>query len=569
MMDTIICYTRRLPEGKQQSITFTELLLDDQWADGQIHCPEHLYGEIGYMNRKLTAKQNYDFLLRAIQKYPVKAVGTAPADHIPVAAAGISSSAHGLITAAGISSPAHSPNMPQGWDSFRTDCYIAGKYQRELLSSGLFNTVMETLLADASRLPHPDRAVTWLEKMIAHEEEYYEIDDAVRPILIYRGADTCYNTLNQFADELAAALRGCRQAVEVFDLEKEGNPALTQYIGSRFKAIIGIQTYAFSILMQDNKTNLHDLIHGPKYNLILDHPAWMKEHIENGPENYYLLTHDRNYCAFAKRYYKNIKDCLYFPPGGIQPEPAAEEKQYDITFVGSYHNYRERLAIIYAYGRPYRFLAARFLLRMKQCPNETAEQSLRFVLGLYDLTLEDEDFLDLFYELRQACFCIMLYYREKIIKTLLEAGIEIHVYSDSWQKSPFAGHPCLHCHPAINMEESLRAIQLSRISLNIMSWHKDGLTERVLNSMLCRSAVLSDRSNILQEIFTDNEDILLFDLQQIPLLPIRVKNLLADMRQTERIAESGCRKAIEGGHLWSHRAVQFLAMLEKNTVECR
>lgn len=556
-MDTIICCTRRLPEGEQQNITFTELLLDDQWADGQIHCPEHLYAEIGCINPKLTAKQNYDFLLRAIQKYPVMAVGTASADVSPA-------------TAAGSPLADNSPEMQGDWDSFRTDCYIAGKYQQELFSSGLFNTVMEALLADASRLPDPDSAVAWLEKMIFREKEYYEIDDAVRPILIYRGADTCYNTLNQFADELAAALRRCRQAVEVFDLEKEGNPALTKYIGSRFKAIIGIQTYAFSILMQDNKTNLHDLIHGPKYNLILDHPAWLKEHIENGPENYYLLTHDRNYCAFAKRYYKNIKDCIYFPPAGILPEkPAKEEKQFDITFVGSYHNYRDRLAIIYAYGRPYRFLAARFLLRMRQHPNESAEQSLRSVLELYNITLEDDDFLDLFYELRQACFCIMLYYREKIIKTLLEAGIEIHVYSDSWQKSPFAGHPCLHCHPAVNIKESLHAIQLSRISLNIMSWHKDGLTERVLNSMLCKSAVLSDRSSILEEIFTDNEDIVLFDLEQIHLLPKRVKDLLADERQLERIADNGYRKTIGEWHLWSYRAIQFLSVLEKNTSECR
>ena len=37
------------------------------------------------------------------------------------------------------------------WESYRTDCYIAGRYQQELLSSGFFNPVMETLLQEASQ----------------------------------------------------------------------------------------------------------------------------------------------------------------------------------------------------------------------------------------------------------------------------------------------------------------------------------------------------------------------------------------------------------------------------------
>ncbi len=554
-MDEIICYTARLPENTQKNISFLELLLDDNWADGRIEYPENLTAETGSMNHKLTAKQTYEFLLRAVQKYPFRAIG-------------VSSSAAG----------AGHPQTSVSRDTYRTDAYIAGKYQKELLSSGYFNLVVQTLLADASRLPNPKEAVSWLEKMISHSDEFYEIDDATRPILIYRGSDTCYNTLNQFADELAAALRICGQPVEVFDVQKAGNQALTKYINCRFKAIIGIQTYVFSILMQDNKTNLHDLIIGPKYNLILDHPAWMKEHIENGPADYYLLTHDRNYCAFAKRYYKNIKDCLYFPPGGMLPKPdnsrrfpagqyavlqPKTEKQYDITFIGSYRDYRERLAVIYAYDRTHRFLAAHFIQRMRRHPNETAEQSFAHTLNGYGMKLNDRDFLNLFFELRQACFCTMLYFREKIIRTLLDAGINIHVYSDSWEKSPFADHPCLHCHPALSMEESLEVMQKSRISLNIMSWHKDGLTERILNSMLCHSVVLSDRSAILEEEFTDKEDLLLFDLKQTDLLPSQIKEILADDCRLQQIADCGYQKAVQK-HLWRHRAERLLDILHTN-----
>lgn len=559
-MEEIICYTGHLSEGIKQNITFMELLLDERWAAGRLEYPEHIHSEIGDINHKLTSKQNYEFLLRAAKKYPVTAIGDA--------------------SLADFASEHSDPS----WDSYRTDCYIAGKYQQELLSSGYFNPVMEALLHEAFRLPASLNASAWLEKMIAREPEYYTIDDNTLPILIYRGAGVCFNVLNLFADELAKALLNCHQQVEIFDVEKEGNQALTALIGRRFKAIIGIQTHVFSILMQDKKTCLHDLIAGPKYNMILDHPAWMKEHIDNGPKDYYLLIHDRNYLSFASRYYKNVKKSYYFPPGGVSPNDTAQthptlpatvgrtslprlssdpvNKQFDLTFIGSYHDYRKRLALIHTYDRFHRFLAARFLRFMCQNPDEPAEQAFQQALAYYQISISDESFLTLFYEMRQVCFCAMTYYREKIIRSLLDAGIQIHVYGDTWTKAPFASCPSLICHPAISPQEGLEVMRQSKISLNIMSWHKDGLTERVLNAMLSPSAVLSDKSDILEDIFVNGQDLVLFSLRQLNTLPALVKALLADEKHLWDITSNGYEKA-EKYHRWKNRAEALLQILEK------
>lgn len=552
-MDEIICYTGRLPANARQSITFMDLLLDENWASGQILCPIEAFQKTGNMNCKLTAKLNYEFLLRAVQEYPFTAVGISGPSNPPP-----------LHMPDSVVLPDASMTQEDPWHGYRTDCYIIGKYQKELLSSGYFDLAVASLLQDASRLPDPEEAARLLEQMISHSPAYFEIDDDTRPILVYRGQDICYNTLNLFADEFANALRSCRQRTEVFDAGQEGGQALTQFIGCRFKAIIGIQTYAFSIMMQDKKTNLHDLIIGPKYNMILDHPAWMKDHIGSGPKDYYLLIHDRNYLAFAKRYYKKAKNSFYFPPGGVYPSCRRPEKRYDITFVGSYRNYRERLSLLASYDRPYRFLAARFLHIMRRNPDVPAELAFQKTLDFYDIRLDDAGFLDLFYEMRQACFCIMLYYREKVILTLLQAGIEVHVYSDSWKNAPFAGHPCLICHPALSAEKSLEIMAQSRISFNIMSWHKDGLTERIFNAMLCRSVVLSDRSSALEEIFTDGQEIILFSLKRLDALPSLVKGLLADNRKLQEIADRGYHKACRN-HSWASRARQFLELIQEDT----
>lgn len=558
-MKKIICYTSKLAAGSSRDVSFEELLLDETWAAGQLEFPESLYLEIGNINTKLAVKQNYEFLLRAAKKYPILAVGVSSENN---------TSSHSIVTCLQNNSSSYKKNI---WNNFCTDCYIIGKYQQELLDCDSFNTAIETLLSSVSNLFGLEAAAAQLQKMISHSPEYYAIDDNTRPILIYRGDSTCYNQLNVFADELVKAFIDCGQQIEVFDIQKEGADALTKYIGRHFKAIIGIQTYLFSIMMQDKTTNLHDLVIAPKFNLILDHPAWLKEHITHGPENYYLLSHDRNYIRFAKKYYKNIRDCFYFAPAGIPPKnsskddsldlPAAASKLYDISFIGTYYDYRHILGLIKSQDRQLRFLTAHLLQEMKSHPDLPAETALENILRNQNISLSDEEFLNLFYKTRYACFCVTYYYREKIIRTLLNADITIHVYGDSWMISPFADHPRLVIHPALTPAENLLVMQQTKVSLNIMTWHKDGLTERILNAMLCRSAVISDKSVSLEEYFTDRENIVLFSLEHLEELPSKVRNLFADENLLRKIAYNGYQKCRQE-HLWLHRAAYFLQILE-------
>lgn len=187
-MEEIICYTDPLPEGTKQNITFLELLLDDCWVSGRLECPRHLYSEIGNINNKLTAKQNYEFLLRAAKKYPVTAIGDTPrsddisSDH-ELSAAQMDID-QGSQNASLRNATRNDTHRESPWDSYRTDCYIAGKYQQELLSSGYFNPVIETLLQESSQFPESQQATAWLEKMISHAAEYYGIDDNTLPRII-------------------------------------------------------------------------------------------------------------------------------------------------------------------------------------------------------------------------------------------------------------------------------------------------------------------------------------------------------------------------------------------------
>ncbi len=678
-MKMIYCYTNRLPAGTQTGLSFLELLLDETWSQNILCFPSDIFQHAGPLNQRLNTRKNYEFLLRAARIYPVTAIGY-----------GCVSSEHSSFPEEALPAPVQEPflqtpmaftdsfpdssvlrtleedslqdmisQLPpeaillkpetkeeacnpdevciHAWEAYRTDCYILGKYQEALLESDCFNAVTETLLSLLPTLPDPKAAVSFMEHMISRSPEYYEIDDGTAPILLYTGDSTCFSTLDHFALQLAESFRHLGQKVELFDLSLRGNQALTELIGKRFKAVIGIQSYVFHIMMQDGVTNLHDLIHGPKYQMVLDHPAWLKDSITQGPANYHLLIHDRYYMAFARQHYPSVHHIIHFPPGGSLPahtdnaERIWQEKCYDISFIGTYRDYRERLSMLYQLQPEYRHLAAHFLRILRRQPDLPAEDALSIALSqnrtlewLCQLSIQEEDvqgfsfpgqkddrkrsffpeqedavkkhsfpnsvhgtgssnlkpamanafspkngcqpeeketFLQLLYDLRQCCFCIMLYYREMIIQKLLNAGLTIHVYSDSWEKAPFAKHPGLIIHPSLSVSESLHVMQQSRISLNIMSWHKDGLTERILNSMLCQSVVLSDRSLALEERFTDGKELLLFSLKEPDRLPIILKELLQDEDRMKRIAMQGYHQACKE-HLWSQRAKLLLENIE-------
>lgn len=539
-MQEIICYSDYLPEGTERTVSFMQLLLDDNWAKGELLFSEAVYSEIGGKNTRLTAKQNYEFLLRAVQKYPLKVTGR--------------KTAYSEIS---------EENKSSEWEGFRTDCYVAGRYSQELQDSGNFTLVLESLLSSASDMPDPDAAVEWLEKMLAHSPEYCAIDADTCPILIYKGSPVCYNILNVFAEELAQALTACHQKVMIFDPKQQEQRILTEYAGQRFKAIIGIQTYGFHVAT-DHNVNFHDLFSGPKFSMILDHPGYLPPLASSVPHDFYLLIHDRNYMNFVKKYYKNIAGVFRFAPAGMLPEKEDVAKIYDISFIGSYHNYRDCFYRIKSFSSELRPLALRYLAKLKDEPDLPAEKALEEILSRSSLE-KDIELPELFLQLKDVNVCVLCYYKEKVITTLLKAGLEIHVYGASWDTAPFSDHPCLFRHPQVTPEESLLVMQQSRISLNIMTGHKDGFTERIANAMLCKSAVLSDRTTALEENFQNGEEVILFNLKETNELPTIVYSLLKDPKRLQLIAEKGYLKAREE-HLWQNRARQLLHILSEDII---
>lgn len=531
---------KRVLRQAAEGISFLELLLDETICEGDILIPKELLLLAGGRNDRLPAKKKYELLLRIAQRTPFELTEE------PSGEAGLE-----LLT------DDTAEEMTDGW---KTDCYIIGKYSPVLRENQVFEMAVASVLEEAESQGHYEQTVGFLEAMIGHTELFYELDAPTEPVLIYKGDDVCHNVLTVFAEQFGAALERAGVQIIWYDMANQPLEELLQYRNRHFKAVIGVQSYLFSVKMKDEIHYLHETIYGPKFNFIFDHPVWMKKHLEHQYPDFYVLTHDTDYVAFVQKYFR--KNAVLFPPAGI--ESACQEKvsrKYDLTFVGTYGSYRNEILLIHQMERKERFLANRFLLVMRKNPDLSSEEALKRTLAFYGRSVDENEFVEIFYGLRRVIYCVMHYYRDRVLRALLDSGLTVDVFGDSWKNSPLAAYENLICHPDVTVEESLLIWQQSKLSLNIMSWHKAGFTERMANIMLAGAVLVTDSTRYLAGRYENGKDLVCFGLTERKMLPERIKRLLSDEAEQLRIAESG-RKKTKQFHTWDVRAKEFLELLE-------
>jgi spore maturation protein CgeB len=151
--------------------------------------------------------------------------------------------------------------------------------------------------------------------------------------------------------------------------------------------------------------------------------------------------------------------------------------------------------------------------------------------------------------------------REQIIEEILNSGQRLHVFGDSWKCGHWAKYPNLICHPAVSPEEGLRIYRQSKLSLNIMSWHKDSMTERIANMMMNHCVVVTDESGYLVDNYKEDRDMLLFDLEKIDRLPQLIQYYLTHEDERCAIEKRAYQKALSR-ESWERRTAEILRAIE-------
>ena len=430
--------------------------------------------------------------------------------------------------------------------SAKTAAYVMRKYMVALKNIGYLEVVFDIVhkyMLMISQVEFDRIISTFLSDVNAFED----IDINTAPFFVVSGDETCAGVLRDFSDSLADELVKMGQAVITTNHRYGNYDGMESVSNKLIKAYIGFQIPALESDFFRNKK-------GKKLQFWFDNPIFFDNVFKGLDEKYYILCQDEFYADYIRRY-NNVKNAIQFPPAGRDAGMSDNtERTYDVVFIGVY-NKLECGEI----NDPFK---KGFFEYMMNHASKTFESGYREYLKNAGKDLNEAEFVSSLKTMSDVCRKVINYSREKVIETIISSGIKLHVYGDSWKSYTGKCADNLIIHPQVTVDESLEILGRSRIGLNIMTWHKAGMTERIANIMLSGAVCLSDETTYLREHFDEDEDIVLFSLDKLGELPVKIKRLLEDEELRKKIAKRAYEKA-SCEHVWKDRAKKIISLVDE------
>ncbi len=472
---------------------------------------------IGCFNEKLVSGIDYEFLCRASELFNMCFVSCASEN--------VASKAN-IIDA-------------------KTLAYVLKKNMVNLQKDGRLNTVFGKFVNYCTANNSVDEFNGIINEFLGGSVQFEEINKNTAPFYMIMGDDTCNGVLRDFAVQLLEGLVSLGQAVVTSKGNRGRQVSVNEMDKVTWKGIVGFQAPVL-------EKTFFQMLGTRKFQFWFDNPAFFDD-MFNGDDNYYLLCQDKFYAEHICKYY-GLKNAMQFPPAGKAGDYFNNDnKLYDVVFIGTYNKLD--------FGFKEDDFKASYYEYMIANPELTFEEGLQGILAGDELLNDEQRFKQLLYSLSNVCRAVISFYRKKVVETILAAGINLHVYGDSWKNFDGQGKENLIIHPAVTPDEAMEIMSRAKISLNVMTWHKAGMTERIANSMLAGAVCLSDETVYLRDNFSRDE-IVLFELNHLEELSDKIKMILDDEDLRCKIAKKAYEKACSE-HTWRKRAEQLVELAEE------
>ena len=261
--------------------------------------------------------------------------------------------------------------------------------------------------------------------------------------------------------------------------------------------------------LDENGTYIWDALDVKCCNILADHPYYYYKLLAQRPRNYCQLSIDKNHEAFMRRFFPEVELGPFLPLGGTQIDhPALKkmpERSMDVVFTGNYASPSRFEKYITRLGDEYTAFYYEMIDSLLADPSQTVEAVVEHFLrreipqvteAELKETMQNITFLDLYVRYKT---------RGEVVKTLVDAGIKVHVFGDKWNELPCERPENLINGDSLFSEECLEKIRDSRISLNVLPWFKLGAHDRIYNTMLNGAVCLTDTNPYLDGILRDGE----------------------------------------------------------------
>lgn len=294
--------------------------------------------------------------------------------------------------------------------------------------------------------------------------------------------------------------------------------------------------------------------------IFVDHPRIHADRLIYVRKGVKALFFDKYFCKYLTEYMPQVSKPYYLQMGGVSQHVSVpfEERQNKIVFFGSKSDLEAWTTNINQFET--KNMIWKIIEELIAYPNRTIEEAAQIVGIRNNCMYSVEMLIVLREELLFIDRYIRAYFREKIVMEIAKSGVPFDIYG--WSSTDLEQFQNVSLKEVVSFEEMLRICQRSRFVLNIQPWTKDGVQERVFNTMLGGSVLVTDTSEMLEREFQGGENVLLYHLDEIEKLPEMLKYYMNHPKLAEKIAAKGYEIAKQR-HTWEIRAKEILDLLSE------
>lgn len=389
----------------------------------------------------------------------------------------------------------------------------------------------------------------------------------MKRVLIFFGNQLCYNTLNIFAKSIESCLGKMGHDVVLADAYSSE----ADFLGFVEQAALDGLDAALAFNADGNILACRDILNAygiPLYDWIVDHPCDHIKVLNASVDDLNVITLDRDHVGFIKRHIDNVRSAHMIPLGGFGyndcddfSEESFHDRKYGLIFTGSYVPYtrfEESILSLPDRMKKLTVLMIEYMLTNRMSTNEEAlDHALRQVIGTDQIP--SNVYQECAYYTSNSNVYVRHFVREEIMRFIVDSGVRIDIFGPGWERLGFDRKKNVVLHDRVDYIESAKACTEAKLSLNIMPWFKDGLHDRIPTAMMNGSAVVTDSSRYINEIFKgegDDKDIFLFDINKPENVPSTIEKILSDDDKLFQVAQRGRTNAINN-MTWKNRAEEL------------
>jgi hypothetical protein len=386
--------------------------------------------------------------------------------------------------------------------------------------------------------------------------------------ILYKGQGQ-YGSLRLHIDQLAVALGALGHEARVIDLmAQEAAAQVNTSYQDPPDCYFGISGIGSDVMVDG--VSAYDRIGRPYASLYVDHPIHHVARLSTPIARNIVFFLDRTHLQFMSAWSKGrgFAQIGFMPPGANElpdapdlSDEAFAGRDIPLLFTGTYRGPPTtpwRAEGVTPAGAVMDALSG-LMAADGRLPLLDALRQALATLYKADLTPQLlEEFLPL---LSQAQFYAEAYHRDRLLRTLGEAGVPLTVYGSGWE--PLAQAYTAWTYGGVgSFEETLSLLRRARLVLNTNNGFVQGGHERVFTAMAAGAAVISDDNRYYQEAFKPGREIALFPWSKVDRVPAQIEALLGDVGALSAMARSGAKRAM-ADHRWAARASRLVKAVKQ------